>query len=230
MFFLFPLFLPFQLERLSCAGFVRPTLSLKSRIECSRGTLKTCTMLKRGWRLNWEWMRNEPRLFTNTCWPLNRLWSAVCQQFPYQVSSPVSLIKRSVKVKWRQSSNVLKCTPMRSFCLFLPHTTNTPVILLKISQITPEYVTFDTRVSFYTGFQRTGGMRVFKLFGLSYFVFLNRYRRDSFSWKPGFISESSQWSAGGKPTQASCTGQPALWSSRPSGQVSPNCLMWWCSG
>lgn len=108
---------------------------------------------------------------------------------------------------------MLKCTTMKSFCLFLPNTTNAPVILLlvkKISPITPEYVTFDTRVSFYTDFQRIEGMRVFKLFGLSYFVFLNRYGRDSISWKPGFISESPQWSAGGKPTQASCTGQPAL--------------------
>lgn len=57
-----------------------------------------------------------------------------------------------MKVKWRQSSNVLKCTPMRWFGLFLPHTTNAPVILLlvkKISQITPEYVTFDTHSYFF---------------------------------------------------------------------------------
>lgn len=74
-----------------------------------------------------------------------------------------------------KAKHVLKCS---NFVCFYPHTTNAPVILLlvkKISQITPEYVTFDTRVSFHTDFQRTGGMRVLKLFGLSYFVFLNRY-------------------------------------------------------
>lgn len=88
----FSMSLWFQLERLSCAGFVRPTLSLKSRMQCFSGTLKTCTTLKSDWRLNWGWTRSEPRPFTNTYWPLNKHWSTVCHQFPCLVSSQLSIL------------------------------------------------------------------------------------------------------------------------------------------
>ncbi len=49
--------------------------------------------------------------------------------------------------------------------------------------------------------------------------FLNRYRRDSVTWESGLIPESSQWSAGGKPSQASRPAHTALRSPLSPGQV-----------
>lgn len=87
----------FQLERPSCDASARQTSSLKSRTLCSSGTLKTCTPLKSDWRQNWAWTKRRLKLFINTFWPLNKLWSPACHQFLCLVSCPYSTHD---KFKW----------------------------------------------------------------------------------------------------------------------------------
>lgn len=190
-------------------------------MQCFSGTLKTCTTLKSDWRLNWGWTRSEPRLFTNTYWPLSKHWSTVFHQCLCPVSTQLSILitlrNASEKTGRCYIINFIRLYCVAIFILWRPVVEELLCCCClsgyKDKQHSLQGWMADSIVKLLTAITSRGCVCSILLSPL------NRYWWDGLSREPGFIPESSQRSAGRKPSQASCPALTALWSPLTSGQV-----------